>query len=234
MVNPVLARLYSANVVVHRDGRTLPLCPPAMTGERGEYLFRLIRALRPRQTLEIGFAYGVSTLFIAEALRQNGNGQHIAIDPNEHARFDGLGLRHLDEAGLRDRVTFFEEPAELCLPRLVQEGLQLDLALNDSGHLFDHVILESVFLARLLRVGGVLVFDDPLLPGVRRACDFLATNRRDLAEVEGGEEQRLASRLLGRRAIPPPPTNVRGKPLMRVFLKTAATDPRDWNDYTPF
>src|SRR5262249_16834966 len=92
MVNPVLERLYQANVVTHRDGRQKPLCPPGMTPEQGEYLFALIRALRPSLTLEIGFAYGLSTLFIAEGLRQNGSGHHLTIDPNERERFDGLGL----------------------------------------------------------------------------------------------------------------------------------------------
>ena len=122
-------------------------------------------------------------MFIAEALRQNGSGHHVTIDPNERSRFDSLGLRHVDEAGLSSWVTFYEEPAELCLPRLVKEGTRIDIAFNDSGHLFDHVILEFVFLARLLRKGGVLVFDDAGLPAVERACGFIATNRRDFAEV---------------------------------------------------
>jgi predicted O-methyltransferase YrrM len=39
-----------------------------------------VRELRPELTLEIGFAYGVSTLFITEALRQNGRGHHIVVD----------------------------------------------------------------------------------------------------------------------------------------------------------
>jgi hypothetical protein len=75
MVNAVLERLYRDGEVVHRDGR---------------------RAV----TLETGFAYGMSALFLAEALRQNGGGRHIAIDPFASSRFDRLGLAHLEEAGL--------------------------------------------------------------------------------------------------------------------------------------
>src|SRR5881397_1254680 len=114
MVNAVLQRLYAEKEVVHRNGRRKPICPPGLPVDRGEYLFRLVRERRPVVTLEIGFAYGVSTLFIAEALRQNGRGRHIVIDPLEHTRFDGLGLRHLAEAGLTELVDFREEPAELC------------------------------------------------------------------------------------------------------------------------
>ncbi|TMA55352.1 MAG: class I SAM-dependent methyltransferase [Deltaproteobacteria bacterium] len=193
------------------------------------YLFQLVRDRRPDVTLEIGFAYGLSTLFIAEALRQNGRGRHVVIDPNEHRRFDGLGLRHLEEAGLAEIVTFLEEPAELCLPRLAEQNLRVDLAFNDSDHLFDHVVTEFVLLGFLLPKGALLVFDDASLPGVGRACDFIAANRPDFAEVR--ESPR---RLFDRDRVPPPPPSPRGSPSMRVFRRVLEEDPRDWKDYTPF
>jgi predicted O-methyltransferase YrrM len=234
VVNAVLERLYRENEVVFRDGRRRPLSPPAIAPARGDYLFRLIRERRPSVTLEVGFAFGVSTLFIAEALRQNGHGRHIVIDPLEHTKFDGLGLRHLDEAGLTQLVDFREEPAELCLPRLVADGVRVDLAFDDSGHLFDHVVTEFVFLARLLRAGGVLVFDDAGLPGVARACDFIATNRRDFAEVVAPATTGLLRSLLGKRPIPPPPHGTHGRPSMRTFQKVTETDERNWNEFVPF
>jgi predicted O-methyltransferase YrrM len=229
VVNPVLERLYREGEVVHRSGKRKPINPPGIGPEKGEYLFRLVRDLRPARTLEVGFAYGLSTLFIAEALRRNGTGHHVVIDPKERTRFDGLGLRHVEEAGLLPWITFYEEPAELCLPRLVGENVRLDLAFDDSDHLFDHVIAEVLFLARLLREGGVLVLDDTNLPGVGRACDFVATNRPDLREVVAGSPPRGLLGALGRRrAVPAPPQR------MRVFEKVADRDTRDWKDFTPF
>jgi len=234
VVNPVLERLYRDNFVVHKNGRRKPVCPPGLTPERGDYLFQLVRARCPTLTLEIGFAYGISTLHIAEALRRNGRGHHIVIDPHQRTRFDGLGLGHVEEAGLSSWITFHEEPAELCLPRLVQEGFRLDLAFDDSGHLFDHVITEFVFLAQLLRTGGVLVVDDAGLPGVGRACDFVAANRPDFEDVSVAPGPGLLRRLLPGESLPPPPVNARGKPRMRLFRKTRDDDPRDWSDYKPF
>ncbi len=227
MVNAVLERLYREREVVHANGRRKPLFPPGITEDRGKYLFDLVRARRPALTLELGFAYGTSTLFIAEALRQNGRGHHVVIDPLERTRFDGLGLKHLEEAGLASWVTFHEEPAELCLPRLVADGTVADFAFDDSGHLFDHVITEFLFLARLLRTGALLVVDDANLPGVGRACDFLATNRKDFGEVADGTKQGLFRRLT-EGVVPPAPRH------LRVFRKAADVDPRDWDDYVPF
>ena len=201
MVNPVLERLYRDREVVHRNGRRKPLFPPGVNARRGQYLFDLVRQVKPEVTLEVG----ISTLFICEALRQNGRGRHIVIDPLEHSAFEGLGLTHLREAGLDGLVTFHEEPGEYCLPRLLQEGLQVDLAFDDSGHLFDHVVAETLFLSRLVKTGGLLLFEDATANAARG----------------------LVRRLFA-AAIPPPP------PLFRVFRKIADRDPRDWNDFTPF
>ena len=227
MVNAVLERLYREREVVHRNGHRKPICPPGLTVERGEYLFHLVRERRPALTLEIGFAYGVSTLYICEALRQNGDGHHLVIDPLERSRFDGLGLRHIEEAGLSRWMTFHEEPAEYCLPRLVQDGLRVDLAFDDSGHLFDHVVTELLFLARLLRTGGLLVMDDVNLPGVGRAADFFAANRADFEDAATGKGRGLLRRMLDQK-VPPPPA------LFRVFRKILDDDPRDWKDFVPF
>lgn len=227
MVNPVLERLYRDREVVHRNGRRKPLFPPGVNARRGQYLFDLVRQVKPEITLEVGFAYGISTLFICEALRQNGRGRHIVIDPLEHSAFEGLGLTHLREAGLDGLVTFHEEPGEYCLPRLVQEGLQVDLAFDDSGHLFDHVVAETLFLSRLVKTGGLLLFDDVNLPGVGRAVAFFEANRPDFEDATAGASRGLVRRLFA-APIPPPP------PLFRVFRKIADRDPRDWNDFTPF
>jgi predicted O-methyltransferase YrrM len=227
VVNAVLERLFREREVVHRDGRRDRVVPPGVNARRGEYLFELVRAHRPALSLETGFAYGISALFIAEALRQNGSGRHIVIDPFERTRYDGLGLRHVEEAGLAQYVTFHEERSELCLPRLAGEGLRIDFAFVDGHHLFDYVVTECLLLARLLRVGGILVLDDTNLPSVGRACDFFANNRLDFEELTEGSRPGLL-RSLFRNSLPPPP------PLLRLFRRIRDEDLRVWNHFVPF
>jgi len=226
MVNAVLERLYREKEVLHRDGRRKPVIPPGLPLVRGEYLFRLVRDRRPEVTLETGFAYGISALFIAEALRQNGAGRHIVIDPFELSRFDGLGLAHLEEAGLAERVTFYEEPSQLCLARLVQEGVGVDLAFVDGHHLFDYVIADCLLAAQLLGRDGLLVVDDTNLPAIARACDFFATNRPDFEELTDGARPGLLRRLV--ESMPPPPK------LFRLFRRIAERDARNWDHFVPF
>lgn len=228
-MNAVLERVYQERAVVDSRGKRRDIFPTALGPERARYLFELVRARRPTRTLEIGFAYGLSTLAIAEALRQNGRGHHLVIDPKERTYFDGIGLRHIEEAGLSDWITFYEEPAELCLPRLVSEGTRVDFAFNDSDHLFDHVITEFLLTAKMLERGGVVVMDDAVLPGVGRACDFIASNRPDFSEAsETSPAPRGLRAFFRSNPIPPPPKG------MRAFEKVADGDQRGWDDYTPF
>ena len=227
MVNAVLERLYREKEVLHRDGRRKQVIPPGLPLPRGEYLFRLIRDRRPQVTLETGFAYGISALFIAEALRQNGAGRHIVIDPFERSRFDGLGLAHLEEAGLAELVTFYEEPSQLCLPRLVQEGVRVDLAFVDGHHLFDYVVADCLLAAQLLGKNGLLVIDDTNLPAIARACDFFSTNRLDFEELTDGARPGMLRRLMEGTAPPPPK-------LFRLFRRIAEQDSRNWDHFVPF
>src|SRR5215813_8547482 len=52
-----------------------------ISAEEGRFLQELIRAKRPSKSIEIGCAYGISSLFICEALREVGAKSHTIIDP---------------------------------------------------------------------------------------------------------------------------------------------------------
>jgi hypothetical protein len=150
----------------------------------------------------------------------------VADQAQARLRFDGLGLAHLEEAGLAERVTFYEEPSQLCLARLVQEGLRVDLAFVDGHHLFDYVIADCLLAAQLLGPAGLLVVDDTNLPAIARACDFFATNRPDFEELTDGARPGLLRRLV--ESVPPPPK------VFRLFRRVAERDSRYWNHFVPF
>jgi predicted O-methyltransferase YrrM len=48
----------------------------SIPADEGRYLQHLIREHRPKITLEIGCAFGISSLFICEALRDVGGSKH--------------------------------------------------------------------------------------------------------------------------------------------------------------
>src|SRR5437899_1959202 len=71
--NSVIEDIYRDRVVTLADGRRKPLDVYVPRAE-GNYLYSLIRHLRPNFTVEVGMANGLSSLFIAQALKDNGHG----------------------------------------------------------------------------------------------------------------------------------------------------------------
>lgn len=53
----------------------------AVTLEEAELLHALVRATRPGLVLELGTGLGISGSFIADALRENGGGELVTVEP---------------------------------------------------------------------------------------------------------------------------------------------------------
>jgi predicted O-methyltransferase YrrM len=130
------------------------------------------------RTIEVGLGYGLSAMFIGEALLSGGeaSARHVALDPNQETSFADCGLQVLDEAGFGQLVEFHAEESQIALPRFVSEGRSFDFAFVDGNHRFDRVFLDLVYLGRLLRPGGIVFVDDYQLPAVACAAAFFLTN----------------------------------------------------------
>lgn len=188
--------------------------PVAIGPREGRALREWVRSEHVLRTLETGLGYAVSTLFICEGLLANGaDGRHVAIDPYQleglpghRIRYDGVGLRTLEEAGIRHLVEFHPEGSEIVLPRLLAEGRSLDLAFLDGNHRYEGVFLDLIYAGRLLREGGIVFVDDHQLPAVRRAVRFCLGNLGWSREDEGveGEHEWLVLRTGTRDAFERP------------------------------
>jgi predicted O-methyltransferase YrrM len=142
----------------------------------GALLQRAVREVQPALSLEIGLAYGVSTMFICEAIQQLPRpGRHLVMDPYQHGKWRGIGLKNVMDAGFGSIIDFRAEPSEILLPRLVEQGVQVDLAFIDGLHRFDQVNLEFFYVNRLLRPGGIVLFDDAARRSVNRAIRHALT-----------------------------------------------------------
>ncbi|HTZ40595.1 MAG TPA: class I SAM-dependent methyltransferase [Syntrophales bacterium] len=214
--------------------------------EEGLFLQRIIREIQPRVSLEIGVAFGVSSMFICEALREVGAHRHICIDigplrKRETGELDryGLGLLNLERCGYGNMIESYEMPSELALPELLQEGRKVDFVFIDGWHSFDHCLLDFFYANRLLNVGGAVAFHDadgkPVMKAIRCVSRYPAY--RLLGEVRKrrviGAAHRQGIRVLGgyvldllRLLQPNPPTC--------VALRKVAEDERTWSWYKDF
>jgi predicted O-methyltransferase YrrM len=189
--NVIEGLVRDGTAVARSDGSLHRLFPVAVSAAEGEALGQWVTREGATQTIEIGLGYGISALFIGEALLGSGDESalHVVLDPNQATRFADCGLQFLDEAGLTGLVEFHSEESQIALPRFLTERRTFDLAFVDGNHRFDGVFVDLVYLGRLLRSGGVAFLDDYQLPAVERATSFFVTNLEwRLEEVSGADD----------------------------------------------
>ncbi len=176
-MNPIIETIYRTRKVEDAKGGLRDAFPTSASYEAGMAMYDLIRHVKPKRTLEIGLAYGLSTLFICQAHCDNGGGEHTAIDPDEESGWGSIGLLNIQRAGLQNQLHFHCVPSQLLLPKLVEQRTNFGFILNDGAHLFDLTLLEFYYCDKLLPVGGLIMFDDLWMPSVWRVLSFVLRNR---------------------------------------------------------
>jgi len=173
-----IEEIYARGTIRGEDGTEHQIYPASVTPDRGAFVRDTCRAERAESVLEIGMAWGLSMLHIQECLLSNGAGEHahVVVDPKQTSTFHGIGNQMLRAAGVEQFVEFHQEYSELLLPRLVSEGRVFDFVFIDGSHRFAHVFVDLFYANRLLKPGGVVVFDDVFSESVNLACRFARTN----------------------------------------------------------
>jgi predicted O-methyltransferase YrrM len=124
----------------------------ALEPDKAELCYRLCRALRATRVVEAGTSYGVSTLYLAEAVRQNGGGLVIAT---EYEPAKALRARaHFAEAGLSEQIELREGDLRQTLSDL--RG-PIDFALID---IWDVALDALERISPHLRPGAVVITDN--------------------------------------------------------------------------
>jgi predicted O-methyltransferase YrrM len=176
-MNEIIRSIYTTGYVKDADGHSYPHNTSSVTFDVGHLLYEFVRVHRPLKTLEIGMAYGASTLFICQAHRDNGCGHHSAIDPFEETSYESIGLLNMERANLKDLLSFFPAPSDLVLPQLHAQNEQFDFVFIDGNHLFDYALVDFFFADKLLNIGGHIAIDDLWMPSVRKVASFVLRNK---------------------------------------------------------
>ena len=128
--------------------------PLAVSRETGTLLYMLARGAGARHVVEFGTSFGLSTLHLAAALRDNGGGRLIGseFEPSKVAR----ARANLEEGGLADLVEIREGDAlETLGARL---PATIDMVLLDGAKALYPEILR--LLEPHLRSGALIVADN--------------------------------------------------------------------------
>jgi predicted O-methyltransferase YrrM len=134
--------------------RRLKDCPLAVSQETGRLLYMLARSSGARAIVEFGTSFGISTLHLAAALRDNGGGRLITseFEPSKVAQ----AKKNLEDGGLIDLVEIREGDALQTLRADLPASI--DLLLLDGAKALYPEILNLV--ESRLRPGALIIADD--------------------------------------------------------------------------
>ncbi|MDI1332071.1 MULTISPECIES: O-methyltransferase [Pseudomonas] len=148
---PLLKRLRD-------ETQAMPMARWQVAPEQGQFLALLVKLIGAKRLLEVGTFTGYSALCMAAALPQGGS--LICCDiPGD---YNAIARRYWQEAGLAERIDLRLAPALETLAMLDQPEA-FDLIFIDADKSNYPNYLEHAL--RLLRVGGLAVFDNTLWSG---------------------------------------------------------------------
>jgi predicted O-methyltransferase YrrM len=122
--------------------------------QTGELLYMLARSTNARTIVEFGTSFGISTLYLAAALRDNGGGRLISseFEVSKVAR----ARQNLAEGGLGDLVEIREGDALQTLSTDLPDSIDL-LLLDGAKSLYPEVL---ALVESRLRPGALVIADD--------------------------------------------------------------------------
>jgi predicted O-methyltransferase YrrM len=128
----------------------------ALSPKQGTLAYMIARSIGARRVVEFGTSFGISTIYLAAAVRDNGGGVVIGteLQPTKLER----ARAHLAEAGLGE---FAEIRAGDARETLKDPGGTVDLVLLDGAKQLYLEILE--LLTPHLRTGSVVLADNILM-----------------------------------------------------------------------
>ena len=136
---------------------------------RGEEIYDFVLEHGFESCLELGFAHGVGSVYIAAALEKNGKGHLTGVDNLSARERDPSAQDLVDKAGLTDRVTYvYEETSynwflhDTLRKQLADGAIEplYDFVFIDGAHTWEADALAFELVDRLLKPGGWILLDD--------------------------------------------------------------------------
>lgn len=152
--SPVKARLRA-------ETAKLPMSRWQVAPEQGQFLALLVKLTGTKRILEIGTFTGYSALCMAEALPEGG----LVLCCDLPGEYNDIARRYWQDAGVDSRIELRLGPALDTLKALETGSQQgaFDLVFIDADKANYPLYLEHALT--LLRVGGLVVFDNVLWSG---------------------------------------------------------------------
>jgi predicted O-methyltransferase YrrM len=137
-----------------------------ISADAGRLLYALVRAIRPETVVEFGTSFGISTIYLAAAVCDNGAGRVITTELS--GKKAAAARANLRQAGVAGPVTVLEGDA---LRTLADVSGPIGLVLLDGWK--DLCLPVLRLLEPALTPGALVAADDNTHPGMAAYLDFI-------------------------------------------------------------
>jgi predicted O-methyltransferase YrrM len=174
------------------DGQLHPIdsCTK-ISQSQGMWIYDLCVSVKPKVTLEIGMAYGYSTIYFLAAIAKNQIGHHTSVDPFQRSDWHGIGLVHAQALaptkGSDSAFLLIEDRSDRVATDLARSNSTFEVIFIDGNHRFDDVLVDFYLYAPLCAIGGHIIFDDMWMSSIQTVVAFVRANRGDFVEVHTAE-----------------------------------------------
>ncbi|EYU36922.1 hypothetical protein ABFS82_05G096100 [Erythranthe guttata] len=156
-----------------------------VTADEGQFISLFLKMMNAKKTIEVGVFTGYSLLTTALALPDDG--RIIAIDPDREAYETGLPF--IQKANMAHKIQFIQSDAFKVMEQLKANGEEgtFDFAFVDADK--QNYIHYHEQLLKLVRVGGIIAYDNTLWSGTVAASDddemaeYLRRVRTDIMQL---------------------------------------------------
>ena len=121
--------------------------------------------------LEIGVFEGRSVIWMLENILTDPTARLTGIDIFDESTYNYKDnyFKNIEKSGAADKVTTIQDFSQVALRDLPLDSF--DIIYIDGSHAKDDVLEDAVLSWRLLKVGGVLIFDDYTWAGHKLSVD---------------------------------------------------------------
>lgn len=132
----------------------------SLSTSSGLFLYILCKLTKPEKVVETGVAYGNSSSYILQALKENKKGTLYSIDsifrPWESKEMIGSAI----PVELRQNWKFIFGPTTEKLPKILKQLGSIDIFFHDSLHTYKNMMFEFETAWPFIKKNGFLLSDD--------------------------------------------------------------------------
>lgn len=140
--------------------------PMAVEVETGQFLYGIVRAVKPTNAIETGTFEGFSAVNIAQALKDNKQGMLWTIDCEDYG-----AKKIFEDYKIKERINQVIGLSPSMLEKIVSQN-DINFAFLDSRHTYDIVSAELEVLHKYFKVGNYITGHDYIRhEGIKRAVD---------------------------------------------------------------